>query len=33
VNAAYEELRKLLILLKVDMVNQLGIDLKFRDDD
>jgi predicted lipoprotein len=33
VNTAYEELRKLLVLLKVDMVNQLGINLQFGDGD
>jgi predicted lipoprotein len=33
VNAAYDELHELLILLKVDMVNQLGIILTFNDND
>ncbi len=33
VNAAYDELRKLLVLLKVDMVNHLGIIITFNDND
>jgi predicted lipoprotein len=33
VQAAYDELRKLLILIKVDMANQLGVTITFNDSD
>jgi predicted lipoprotein len=33
VNAAYEEVRTLLVLLKADMANQLGVTLTFNDND
>ena len=33
VEAAYEELRTLLVLFKVDMVNHLGLTLTFNDND